>query len=243
VTVEIVAIGPPTPLYNCYAYAAANQNIPLANQLGWVWSGNPSDGLPPDGAVIKTSAKDNPKYPNGLQSVFENNGWYPVARGSAQPHVPLTGLVVIYGNAAGYQHAALVTPSGVFAKMGELGTYEFSRVSQLTGGTFGQPAVWLAKKTALPTIQLFAPESGVYNGHPFEATATVAGFTGPAADSLEGVPVTLQYYAGHSATGTPLGGLQPAPAPILWSLLSRAAPITSAPVSRRPSPLACRSRC
>ena len=200
---KLAAIGPPTPLYNCYAYAA-NQSNPQA--IGWVWSGNPPPTpQPPDGAVIKTPVDNNPKYPKGLLSLFASYGWYPVVpKGSAQPHVPSTGLVVIYEDAAGSQHGALVTPSGVFAKMGKLGTYEFSRVDQMAGGGFGQPVWWLGKKSALPTVQLFPPKSGVYNGQPFKATATVAGFTGPAGSTLEGVGLTLQYYAGSSATGTPM---------------------------------------
>src|SRR5206468_2117696 len=61
---------------------------------------------------------------------------------------------------------------------------------------------------ATPTIAV-TDAGGIYNGQPFAATATVAGVTGTAASSLEGVGLTLAYYAGSSATGTPLAGAPP----------------------------------
>jgi PhoPQ-activated pathogenicity-related protein len=51
---------------------------------------------------------------------------------------------------------------------------------------------------------------GSYNDTPYPATATIAGVVTGVDDtpggSLEGVPVTLTYYAGTTATGTPLPG-------------------------------------
>jgi hypothetical protein len=137
-------------------------------------------------------------------SLYASYGWYPVS--TTQPHVPSTGLVAIYENGNVPEHAALVTISGVFAKMGHLGTYQFSNVNQMAGGGFGQPALWLAKKSALPTIQLFPPQSGTYNGQPFAATALVAGTSGPGGPNLEGVAVTLRYYAGNTGSGPGLAG-------------------------------------
>ncbi len=62
---------------------------------------------------------------------------------------------------------------------------------------------------AMPTVTAIEA-GGTYNGSAFTATATVAGvLTGvdntPSA-SLEGVTPTLTYYAGSSASGTPLSG-------------------------------------
>src|SRR5262249_44345895 len=55
-----------------------------------------------------------------------------------------------------------------------------------------------------------ADSGGVYNGFAFAATATVAGVQ-PGIDdtpglTLEGVGLTVAYYAGSSASGTPLAG-------------------------------------
>ena len=55
-----------------------------------------------------------------------------------------------------------------------------------------------------PTLTV-TDAGGTYNGSAFPATATVAGTSGPAGPSLEGVTPTLTYYTGRpSATGTPL---------------------------------------
>jgi hypothetical protein len=54
-----------------------------------------------------------------------------------------------------------------------------------------------------PNVHVMAA-GGTYNGAPFGATATVAGISGSSAASLEGVTPTLSYYAGITASGTPL---------------------------------------
>ncbi len=46
----------------------------------------------------------------------------------------------------------------------------------------------------------------MFTGAPFAATATVLTIDGQAVTTLEGVSLTLTYYAGTSATGTPLSG-------------------------------------
>jgi hypothetical protein len=58
---------------------------------------------------------------------------------------------------------------------------------------------------AMPTLTLRAP-SGVYNGTPFVATATIAGAGGVAGSSLENVAPTLNYYRGLNPSGNPLPG-------------------------------------
>jgi hypothetical protein len=58
---------------------------------------------------------------------------------------------------------------------------------------------------ATPSVQV-ADAGGTYNGLTFAATTTVAGVSGIAASSLEGVAPTLTYYAGSTANGAPLGG-------------------------------------
>lgn len=57
---------------------------------------------------------------------------------------------------------------------------------------------------ATPRIGV-ADAGGTYNGSSFPATVTLAGVNGPVT-SLEGVSPTLTYYAGSSASGSPLSG-------------------------------------
>ena len=77
---------------------------------------------------------------------------------------------------------------------------------------------------------------GTYTGSSFAAEATVTGVSGPGGPSLEGVVPSLSYYAGDTASGTPMGaaptprGPTPSPPP------SPAAPTTSRDRRRRPSP-------
>ncbi len=49
-------------------------------------------------------------------------------------------------------------------------------------------------------------EGGTYNGSPFAATASVVGSDGIPGPTLEGVGLTVTYYAGPTATGDPLPG-------------------------------------
>ncbi len=58
---------------------------------------------------------------------------------------------------------------------------------------------------ATPTLSV-TDAGGLFTGAAFPATATVAGVDGVAATSLEGVTPSLTYYAGSTATGTPLPG-------------------------------------
>ena len=58
---------------------------------------------------------------------------------------------------------------------------------------------------ATPTVNI-SDAGGGFTGSPFAATATVTGVSGNPAASLEGVTLTLTYYAGNTATGTPLSG-------------------------------------
>jgi hypothetical protein len=60
--------------------------------------------------------------------------------------------------------------------------------------------------TAFTPLVTAAEAGGVYTGSPFAATATVAGVSRSAVASLEGVTPTFTYYAGSTASGTPLSG-------------------------------------
>ncbi len=74
-------------------------------------------------------------------------------------------------------------------------------------GTF-PPASQTGKLTvtpATPTVSVH-DAGGTYNGSPFVASAAVAGVSGQPGPSLEGVGLTLSYFTGSTATGTPLSG-------------------------------------
>jgi hypothetical protein len=70
-----------------------------------------------------------------------------------------------------------------------------------SNGTSAQTTITI--NAATPTVAV-TDAGGTYDGNPYPATATVTGADGQAASSLEGVTLTLTYYAGTSASGTPL---------------------------------------
>ena len=72
---------------------------------------------------------------------------------------------------------------------------------------------------ATPTVSV-TDAGDTYNGQPFPATATVAGVVAgvdntPSA-TLEGIGLSLAYYAGSTASGTALSGFRWRPAPTPW---------------------------
>ncbi len=66
-----------------------------------------------------------------------------------------------------------------------------------------QPTTTANITPATPTVSASA-FGGTYNGSDFIATASVAGVVGSASSQLEGITPFPEYYAGISATGTPL---------------------------------------
>src|SRR6202043_1976630 len=91
------------------------------------------------------------------------------------------------------------------------GTYTvvatFSSADPNYGGAASAPLT-LTIFQAAPVVTV--TDGGTFNGSPVTATATVAGVVvgldNTPASSLEGVPLTLTYYAGINPTGTPLSG-------------------------------------
>ena len=86
---------------------------------------------------------------------------------------------------------------------------------------------------ATPVVTV-ADDGGAYSGSAFPATAKVTGVSGTASSSLESVSPTLTYYAGSTASGTPLSARR-----VPWARTpswpaSPAAPITSPPPHPRP---------
>jgi large repetitive protein len=58
---------------------------------------------------------------------------------------------------------------------------------------------------ATPTVSV-SDAGGTYNGNSFPATDSVTGVSGTPGSTLEGVGLTLTYYAASTASGTPLSG-------------------------------------
>ncbi len=77
------------------------------------------------------------------------------------------------------------TSDGVYASAGALGSLSVTQVTPMINVNDG---------------------GGPYNGAAYTASATVTGVSGTPTASLEGVTPTLTYYAGPTATGTPLAG-------------------------------------
>ena len=70
----------------------------------------------------------------------------------------------------------------------------------------------LTVEQATPTVSV-DDAGGTYDGSPFPATATVAGVDGTPSSSLEGVGLTVNYYAGTYTSVSQLFGVPPLPAP------------------------------
>ena len=89
------------------------------------------------------------------------------------------------------------------------------------------PGLPVTVSPATPTLTV--QDGGSYNAQPFSAAATAVGVDGktPVSGSF-----TVTYYAGSSASGTPLTGAPVKAGPIRWRLLSPAAiPTTPAAAS------------
>jgi len=126
------AWGRSNPAFNCYAYAVDRQR-----PTGWVgprFNGQARQGDIPIGS------------PQALFSFFTSRGWREIPYTEAPPPAG-EERVVLYARAGGYyEHAAVVTAQGVFAKMGELGVFRFSSVHQMTGPAFGTPTKMFSRR-------------------------------------------------------------------------------------------------
>jgi len=128
----LTAWGRSTPAYNCYAFAA-DRSAPGP------WVGPRTTGARPGDVALRGS--------RDLIEFFTKQGWKEIPLTSAPPP-PGTEYVVLYARPGGYyEHAAVVTPTGVFAKMGELGSFRFDDVGQMSGPAFGEPFKMFSKAT------------------------------------------------------------------------------------------------
>jgi hypothetical protein len=133
----ITEVGPSSDQYNCYAYAANRSN---PGSIGWVAG---KEGPPADAQKwVGFHTRDEL-----LNIVYKPQGWRVVSYDPNKEHpVPPTGLVVIYLDSYDNPtHAAFVDSSGVYAKMGQLGTFRFGSLDQMAGGSYGYPGVWLER--------------------------------------------------------------------------------------------------
>jgi hypothetical protein len=123
---------------------------------------------------------------------------------------------ITYGTAlSGTQLDASANTAGNFTYTPAAGTVLHAGSNQTLSVTFmptdstdftsATAAVQLTVNRATPTVTV-TDGGGVYNGSPFPATDSVKGVSGSAGSTLEGVGLTLAYYAGPSATGTALSG-------------------------------------
>jgi hypothetical protein len=94
-------------------------------------------------------------------------------------------------------HALSVSGSPYVISYGYAGDADFNAASDSSTTLIVVPAT--------PVVSV-TDAGGVYTGNPFPATVLITGVVGAAGGSLEGVAPTLTYYAGSSATGTPLPG-------------------------------------
>ncbi len=130
---SVTEIGSDSDQYNCYGYSM-DPNDPTS--VGWV----ADNATAPSDATKIQAVTDK-----GLVALYQKYGWHVIATGSTMPTGVSGSMVALYLNNGQFTHAALVTNGGVFAKMGRLGLFRFSSVTQMTGGSYGQIGVWLAK--------------------------------------------------------------------------------------------------
>ncbi len=117
--------------------------------------------------------------------------------GSSLESVPLTLSYYAGSTATGTPLSGAPTTVGTYTVVESFaGSQDYISVNNSTTFTIGHAA---------PTLTV-ADAGGTYNGSPFLATDSVTGLSGTAGPPLEGVGLTLTYYAGATASGSPLSG-------------------------------------
>ena len=113
----------------------------------------------------------------------------------------------------GVSHQATIGAGGAFSTTFDTSTHgvsgspyavSYSYAGDATYGTATDTSTLTINK-AMPTVTV-SDAGGTFTGKAFPAATTVAGVGGTASSSIEGATPTLTYYAGTSATGTPLSG-------------------------------------
>ncbi len=110
--------------------------------------------------------------------------------GPSGPALEGVGLTLSYyagGTAAGTPLAGVPTTAGTYTV-----AVAFTGSTDYLAGS--SQATFTIARTG-PTIQI-SDAGGTYNGSPFAASASIAGLTSPAGSTLEGVLLSVSYYAG-----------------------------------------------
>ena len=144
---------------------------------GGTYSGSPF------GAAATVTGVSGPGGPS-LEGVTSSLSYYSGTYGSVSQ---LSGLTALSGT------AVLAGNYTVLAVFG--GSTDYAASSGLADFSIGQ---------ATPSLSV-SDAGGTYTGSSFAAEATVTGVSGPGGPSLEGVAPSLSYYAGDTASGTPMG--------------------------------------
>lgn len=105
-----------------------------------------------------------------------------------------------------YYYGSTISGTPLSGAPTNAGTY--TAVASFAGSTnyaSGKAFVIFTITRATPTVQA-VNNGGAFSGAPFPATATVTGVNNSPDSTLEGVGLTITYYSGSTATGTPLSG-------------------------------------
>ena len=113
----------------------------------------------------------------------------------------------------GETQSAAIGTGGAFSTtfdtsgLGVTGSPYTIRYSYAGDGTYASANTTetLTVNRATPTVKV-TDAGGTFTGNSFTGSATITGVGGTATASLEGVAPALTYYAGSSASGSPLGG-------------------------------------
>jgi hypothetical protein len=139
----VQAVGLSTHNFNCFAFAC-----------------DPDNPLSFGGYLIP---------PNQTQFIqtFVDHGWKQLSSRPTGPPPHGTEYAVVYANARGdYEHGALWLDSGVYAKMGELGIFQFSNLDQMADGVYGTPKLFFERPGYLrPVVGQATIQTGVVR-HP-----------------------------------------------------------------------------
>ncbi|MHB1836242.1 MAG: beta strand repeat-containing protein, partial [Solirubrobacteraceae bacterium] len=185
-----------------------------ANSTGGVYSVSASTAGVSSGVTFDLTNQVQPAF-SGLSAPTMTYGTASVqvsGTRAAGSQIPATQSVSIALD--GVNQSATIGSDGSFSTtFTGLGTLSVSgspytiSYSYTSDGTFlgASQSTSLTVNPATPTVSV-SDSGGTYNGSAFDATDSVAGLSGVGASTLEGVGLTLTYYTGSTATGTPLSG-------------------------------------
>ncbi len=165
---------------------AGDYSLTLPTTTASIMQATPTVGISSSGGIYSGSAFSAAATVSGVSGV----------PGSTLEGVGLTTVYYAGDTATGTPLSAAPITVGTYTVVASFpGSADYSAATSLP------VTVMIGKAT--PTVNISAA-SGTYNGTAFGAVSTVAGVSGKAASALETVGLTTVYYAGSTATGTPL---------------------------------------